>query len=130
MSSSTSKRLAMSLTMSPTSSENAMEIFRMKGLLAVYGENRKYYLQAVQQIFDITVGEPWPALSKASPSSAQATSRVVADSPTATDPTQKVSRSPTDPDARRRTKLVIIGRNLNLTWVQASFQQCSRNTEA
>lgn len=42
------------------SSEPECQIFRMKALMHVRGEQRQFFLQGVQELFDIQPGEEWP----------------------------------------------------------------------
>jgi G3E family GTPase len=51
------RRNTASNTRADVNESKAMEIFRMKAVLAVQGENKQYFLQAVQQMFEVNPGQ-------------------------------------------------------------------------
>lgn len=76
-----------------TNINKEMEIFRMKGILSINGENEPYFLQGVQQLFDIQ-----PSMSR------------------------------WDVGKKKTTRIVVIGRFLNIEILQKGFFSCVQSS--
>ena len=93
-------------------------IYRLKGILAMHGYDRQFVAHGVHMIFDGELGPMWPHQSS-TPSTT--TDKAVS---TSTKDKQGMTSS-----NQRKSRLVLIGLNLDLKKLQAGFAACEFQSE-
>jgi G3E family GTPase len=94
-------------------------IFRLKGILNMYGYDNQFVVQGVHMIFDGEVGPPW--------NDADSHGKVVVTD--RTHAAEEQSDSHPHSNGSRRSRLVLIGVGLNATSLNAAFLGCEHVIE-
>ena len=94
-------------------------IFRLKGILNMYGYDNQFVVQGVHMIFDGEVGPPWNDTDSHGKAA-------VSDH---THAAEEHSDSHSHSNGSRRSRLVLIGRGLNATSLNAAFLGCEHVIE-
>ncbi|CAM9633926.1 unnamed protein product [Phaeothamnion confervicola] len=95
----------------PVADGSAGEIYRIKGVLNVAGSDRRYVLQGVHELFDLTPSLPWEDAAAAADAGAGGRG-------------DGGGTARADAVETRLNKIVFIGKNLKKGLLQRGFDQC------
>ena len=101
-------------------------IYRLKGILAMHGYDRQFVAHGVHMIFDGELGPLWPQQEHEATLSINTTDKAMTDavSQPTTDKQQAMTSS-----SQRKSRLVLIGVNLDLKKLRAGFAACEFQSE-